>query len=119
MCNANPLERPACYSCGVRTPTSGDAVCYAPATLIREMAEATGDSKIVIGGQNFYWAEEGEFTGELSTALLKQEGARRSHRARETPALDRFSSSQRLPVSVRIYKSASSARNSSLPHRPG
>lgn len=33
---------------------------------------------------------------------------------------DRFSSSQRLPVSVRIYKSASSARSSSLPHRgPG
>jgi triosephosphate isomerase len=47
-----------------------------PATLIREMVEAASDSKIVIGAQNFHWAEEGEFTGELSTALLKQEGAR-------------------------------------------
>jgi triosephosphate isomerase len=47
-----------------------------PATLIREMVEATADSKIIVGAQNFHWAEEGEFTGELSTGLLKQEGAR-------------------------------------------
>jgi triosephosphate isomerase len=46
------------------------------ATLIREMVEATPDSKIVVGAQNFHWAVEGEFTGELSTELLKQEGAR-------------------------------------------
>jgi triosephosphate isomerase len=46
-----------------------------PATLIREMVEASADSKIVIGAQTFHWAEEGEFTGELSTGLLKQEGA--------------------------------------------
>ena len=47
-----------------------------PATLIREMVEATSDSKVVIGAQTFHWAEEGEFTGELSIGLLKQEGAR-------------------------------------------
>src|ERR1700749_2707620 len=47
-----------------------------PATLIRDMAEAVSDSRVAIGAQNVHWAEEGEFTGELSTELLKQEGAR-------------------------------------------
>jgi triosephosphate isomerase len=47
-----------------------------PATLIRDMADAVSDSRIAIGAQNVHWAEEGEFTGELSTELLKQEGAR-------------------------------------------
>jgi triosephosphate isomerase len=47
-----------------------------PATLIREMADAVSDSRIAIGAQNVHWAEEGEYTGELSTELLKQEGAR-------------------------------------------
>jgi triosephosphate isomerase len=47
-----------------------------PATLIRDMVEAASDPKLMIGAQTFHWAEEGEFTGELSTSLLKQEGAR-------------------------------------------
>jgi triosephosphate isomerase len=47
-----------------------------PATLIRDMAEAALNPKVVIGAQTFHWAEEGEFTGELSTELLPQEGAR-------------------------------------------
>jgi triosephosphate isomerase len=47
-----------------------------PATLIRDMADAIFNSRIAIGGQNVHWAEEGEFTGELSTELLKQAGAR-------------------------------------------
>jgi triosephosphate isomerase len=47
-----------------------------PATLIRDMADAISNPRIAIGAQNVHWAEEGEFTGELSTELLKQEGAR-------------------------------------------
>lgn len=47
-----------------------------PATLIRDMAEAASDPKIMVGAQSFHWAEHGEFTGELSIGLLKQEGAR-------------------------------------------
>lgn len=46
-----------------------------PATLIRDMASEAAGSNLLIGAQNFHWAPEGEFTGELSTALLKQEGA--------------------------------------------
>ncbi len=46
-----------------------------PVTLIRDMVEAASDSKLVIGAQTFHSAEEGEFTGELSIKLLRQEGA--------------------------------------------
>ncbi|MBV8900264.1 MAG: triosephosphate isomerase [Verrucomicrobia bacterium] len=46
-----------------------------PVTLIRDMALEAAENRILIGAQNFHWAPEGEFTGEISTALLKQEGA--------------------------------------------
>jgi L-erythrulose 1-phosphate isomerase len=46
-----------------------------PVTLIRDMASEAVGSQLLIGAQNFHWAPEGEFTGEISTALLKQEGA--------------------------------------------
>jgi triosephosphate isomerase len=48
-----------------------------PVTLIRDMAEecGTGD-QLIIGAQNVHWAKDGEFTGEISSRLLRQEGAR-------------------------------------------
>jgi triosephosphate isomerase len=59
-------------------PHLGDTQIFIlpPATLIRDMAsEAAGSRQLLIGAQNFHWAPEGEFTGEISTALLRQEGA--------------------------------------------
>lgn len=48
-----------------------------PVTLIRDMAEECGPGdRLVIGAQNVHWAEDGEFTGEISTRLLRQEGAK-------------------------------------------
>ncbi len=47
-----------------------------PATLIRDMAELSSHPKLLIGAQNFCSASEGEFTGELSIAHLKEAGAR-------------------------------------------
>jgi triosephosphate isomerase len=47
-----------------------------PVTLIRDMAQECAGAQVLIGAQNFHWAQEGEFTGEISTNLLKQEGAR-------------------------------------------
>ncbi len=41
-----------------------------PATLLPGMAEVAKGTQIWLGAQNFHWEEEGEFTGELSTALL-------------------------------------------------
>lgn len=46
-----------------------------PATLLPAMAEVAKGTSILLGAQNFHWEEEGEFTGELSTDLLKDAGA--------------------------------------------
>ena len=46
-----------------------------PATLIRDMAEVSSRPEFLIGAQNFCPASEGEFTGELSLAHLKEAGA--------------------------------------------
>ena len=46
-----------------------------PATLLPTMSEVAKRTSIRLGAQNFHWEEEGEFTGELSTELLKDAGA--------------------------------------------
>jgi triosephosphate isomerase len=46
-----------------------------PATLLPAMSEVARKTSIRLGAQNFHWEEEGEFTGELSTRLLKDAGA--------------------------------------------
>jgi triosephosphate isomerase len=46
-----------------------------PATLLPAMSEIARKTSIRLGAQNFHWEEEGEFTGELSTELLKDAGA--------------------------------------------
>ena len=46
-----------------------------PATLLPAMSEVARKTPIRLGAQNFHWEEEGEFTGELSTELLKDAGA--------------------------------------------
>jgi triosephosphate isomerase len=46
-----------------------------PATLLPAMSEVARKTSIRLGAQNFHWEEEGEFTGELSTELLKDAGA--------------------------------------------
>jgi triosephosphate isomerase len=51
-------------------------VCvFPPATLIQAMAQVAEESPLFIGAQNFHWAPEGEYTGELSTELLRRAGA--------------------------------------------
>src|SRR5246127_4438278 len=46
-----------------------------PATLFPAMSEVARKTSIRLGAQNFHWEEEGEFTGELSTTLLRDAGA--------------------------------------------
>jgi len=54
----------------------GLQVCVLPpATLLPAMSEVARKTSIRLGAQNFHWEEEGEFTGELSTELLKDAGA--------------------------------------------
>jgi L-erythrulose 1-phosphate isomerase len=46
-----------------------------PVTLLSAMSEVAKEKSLWLGAQNFHWEEEGEFTGELSTDLLKDAGA--------------------------------------------
>jgi triosephosphate isomerase len=48
--------------------------CRRP-SFLPAMAEVAKGTSILLGAQNFHWEEEGEFTGELSTDLLKDAGA--------------------------------------------
>jgi L-erythrulose 1-phosphate isomerase len=54
---------------------SVQAFVFPPATLIQTMAKEAENSPLFIGAQNFHWAPEGEYTGELSTELLRRAGA--------------------------------------------
>lgn len=44
-------------------------------TAISALKSALGDSKIEVGGQDFYWKDAGAYTGEVSLPLLEDAGA--------------------------------------------
>ena len=46
-----------------------------PFTALHAFAEATKGSAVMTGGQNLYTKKEGAFTGEVSPAMLKADGA--------------------------------------------
>ena len=47
----------------------------APALYFTEVKNALGQNKIKVGAQNAYFEEKGAYTGEISTAMLKDVGA--------------------------------------------
>lgn len=49
------------------------AVCP-PSVYLASVAEAVAGSKIAVGAQNVFYEDNGAFTGELSTAMLKDVG---------------------------------------------
>lgn len=49
-----------------------EVVICPPATSLAAAVEAAAGSNISVGAQNVHWAESGAFTGELSTAMLKE-----------------------------------------------
>lgn len=52
------------------------AVIFPPYTDIATVADAlSGVSTVAVGGQNFYPADHGAFTGEISPAMLRDAGA--------------------------------------------
>ena len=53
-----------------------DVALCVPAILIPAMTKAAKGSKIKIGAQNVHWAEAGAYTGEISTAMLKDYGVK-------------------------------------------
>lgn len=57
-------------------PTERMAVIFPPFTDIATVADAlAGVKSVAIGGQNFYPADHGAFTGEISPAMLRDAGA--------------------------------------------
>ncbi len=53
---------------------SVDIVVSPPFTALSDVNELTMDSNIKLSAQNVYWEEKGAFTGEVSTAMLKDAG---------------------------------------------
>jgi triosephosphate isomerase len=49
-------------------------VVIPPFTALREVAETLKASSIQVGAQNFYWEDQGAFTGEVSAPMLKDAG---------------------------------------------
>src|SRR5438552_3008534 len=52
-----------------------EIVICPPFTNLSAAVEAAKGSRIQVGAQNVFWAKEGEFTGEVSAALIKAVGA--------------------------------------------
>jgi triosephosphate isomerase (TIM) len=61
---ASKISNPAC-----------DILICPPATLIRDLAKATVDTPIEIGGQDCHAMEKGAHTGDISVTMLKDSGA--------------------------------------------
>ena len=58
------------------TPHGRLVLVFPPFTAVDAVAEAfTGKKNLAVGGQNFYPAEQGAFTGEISTGMLNDAGA--------------------------------------------
>lgn len=57
-------------------PEGRQVVVFPPYTDIATVADAfAGVRNVAVGGQNFYPAEQGAFTGEISPAMLRDAGA--------------------------------------------
>ncbi|MDD5166235.1 MAG: triose-phosphate isomerase [Candidatus Omnitrophica bacterium] len=53
-----------------------DIVICPPYTALNEVSEVVINSNIQLGAQDVYWQDEGAFTGEVSSLMLKDAGAR-------------------------------------------
>jgi len=60
----------------VENSTHCEIVICPPFTNILAAAEEARGSRIVVGGQNLYWAKEGAYTGEVSGPMLAGAGAK-------------------------------------------
>jgi triosephosphate isomerase len=49
-----------------------DSVICPPFTALASVADLIRDSKIVLGAQNLYWAEQGAYTGEISPSMVAE-----------------------------------------------
>jgi len=63
--------------CALTAGVQGAEIVVAPPfTAIRAAADAAKGSNVAIAAQDCYWEKEGAFTGEISTQMLQDAGAR-------------------------------------------
>lgn len=60
----------------VEDVTGAEVVVCPSFVSLEAVARELAGSKIALGAQNMYWAEEGAFTGEVSPSMLKAVGCR-------------------------------------------
>jgi triosephosphate isomerase len=58
------------------TPEEREVVLCAPFTALGKLSKDLHGSRIRLGAQNVHWAEEGAYTGEISTSMLVELGVR-------------------------------------------
>lgn len=56
--------------------TDTDIAIFPPFTVISSLSEILRNSNITLGGQNMHFAEQGAFTGEVSSKMLLTAGAK-------------------------------------------
>jgi len=62
--------------CALTAGVTGVEIVVAPPfTALRAAADATEGSNVGVAAQDCYWEREGAFTGEVSTAMIKDAGA--------------------------------------------
>lgn len=54
--------------------TNVEAVICAPFTQLKDLKIALAGTEVKIGAQNFHYADQGAFTGEISASMLKEIG---------------------------------------------
>ncbi|NMA43127.1 MAG: triose-phosphate isomerase [Oligosphaeraceae bacterium] len=70
LIQALKAEFPACNSCCSQGP---DVLVFPPFTSIAAVLQEAGTC-LQVGAQNVHWASSGAYTGEISTAMLKELG---------------------------------------------
>lgn len=71
------LDEAKALSAGLEAePVAARVALCPPATLIAQMARATKDGAVELGGQDCHAATHGAFTGSISAAMLADAGAR-------------------------------------------
>ncbi len=53
-----------------------DIVVCPPFTALESVSEALNETNIALGAQNVHWSDQGAFTGEISSLMLKDFGVR-------------------------------------------
>ena len=65
---------------GLKRELSGidnlDIVVIPPFTALSEISDMLSDSNIGLGAQDVYWEEKGAFTGQVSSSMLLDAGAK-------------------------------------------